>query len=245
MIRFFFALFAVGAYTTFFAAFLYLIAFVGNYPGAPATVDRNITSDVLPALLVNTLLISLFGLQHSIMARQGFKTAWTKIVPAPIERSAYVFLSSAALILMFIFWRPIDGNIWQVENQVGAMILWAVFGFGWLTVLVSTFLINHFELFGLSQVYRLWRGQSAAEPQFRQPFLYRLVRHPIYSGFIIAFWATPVMTYGHLLFAIGMTVYILIGIRYEERDLVSYFGADYESYRGRVGMVAPKISRGS
>lgn len=243
MARAFFSLFALIAYAIFFATFLYLIGFVGNLPYLPKTVDTGASSGLLPALATNVALIALFGVQHSVMARQGFKRAWTKLVPKPIERSVYVLFASAALIVLFAFWRPIAGNVWHVENAIGAAALWALFAAGWLIVLLSTFLINHFELFGLQQAYLHARGRTAVEPQFRQPLFYKLVRHPLYSGFFLAFWATPQMSYGHLLLALGMSTYILIAIRYEERDLVGHFGSDYEAYRQRVGMLTPRMRR--
>ena len=243
MSRAFYLLFAAAAYAIFFATFLYLIGFVGNLPMLPKTVDEGPTGALAAGLVVNVALIALFGVQHSIMARQGFKRAWTKIVPKPIERSVYVLFASAALIVLFLFWRPITGTVWSVENAALAAVLWALFASGWLIVLLSTFLINHFELFGLQQVYRHARGREDAAPQFRQPFFYKMVRHPLYTGFFIAFWATPVMTYGHLLLAAGMSAYMLIAIRHEERDLVQLFGEDYETYRKRVGMLTPRMRR--
>jgi methanethiol S-methyltransferase len=243
MTRAVYVVFAATAYAIFFATFLYLIGFVGNLPMLPRTVDRGIASELLPALIVNVALIALFGVQHSVMARQGFKRAWTRIVPKPIERSVYVLFASAALILLFLFWRPIPGTVWEVAQPAAAGVLWALFATGWLLVLLSTFLINHFELFGLQQVYLHARGREAADPQFRQPFFYKLVRHPLYTGFFIAFWATPHMTYGHALLAVGMSVYMLIAIRHEERDLVQLFGEDYEQYRQRVGMLTPRLRR--
>jgi len=243
MTRGFYLLFALVAYSIFFATFLYLIGFVGNLPQLPATVDHGPEAALGMALTVNVALIGLFGLQHSVMARQGFKRAWTRIVPEPIERSLYVLLASAMLILLFAFWRPIPGEIWRVENAAGAAVLWGLFGLGWLIVLLSTFLLNHFELFGLQQVYLHARGREAAAPQFRTPVFYRLVRHPLYSGFFLAFWATPVMSRGHLLLALGMSVYMLIAIRYEERDLTRLFGGDYEDYRRDVGMLTPRLRR--
>jgi len=235
--------FGVVAYLIFFATFLYLIGFVADLPGLPRTVDRGVPSELLPALLVNLALISIFGLQHSIMARQGFKRVWTHIVPQPIERSVYVLFASLALILLFAFWRPLPSVIWSVDNALGAALLWGLFGLGWLIVLLSTFLISHFELFGLKQVYLNLRGGAPAEPKFRQPFFYKMVRHPLYSGFFLAFWATPVMTAGHLLLAVGMSVYMLIAIGHEERDLVGLFGQDYENYRHDVGMLTPRMRR--
>jgi len=239
MARGLYLLCALVAYAVFFATFLYLIGFVGNLPGLPRTVDRGPESGLAAAIAVNAGLIALFGLQHSVMARQGFKAAWTRIVPKPIERSLYVLLASLVLILLFWQWRPIPAEVWRVENPAGAMVLWALFGAGWLIVLLSTFLINHFELFGLQQVYLNARGREAAAPRFRTPFFYKLVRHPLYAGFFLAFWATPVMSQGHALLAIGLSAYMLIAIRYEERDLVGLFGEDYEAYRRDVGMLTP------
>jgi protein-S-isoprenylcysteine O-methyltransferase Ste14 len=243
MIRAFYFLYAVVAYAIFFATFLYLIAFVGDLPLVPKTVDRGADSALLPAIAVNLGLIALFGLQHSVMARQGFKSAWTRIVPEPIERSTYVLLASLTLIVLFAFWQPIRGDLWRIENDAAAAVIWALFASGWAIVLLSTFLINHFELFGLQQVYLHARGSQAAAPQFRQPLFYKLVRHPLYTGFFLAFWATGHMTYGHLLLAAGMSVYMLIAIRYEERDLVRVFGPDYEEYRKRVGKLTPRMRR--
>lgn len=235
--------FALIAYAIFFATFLYLIAFVGNLAFAPLTVDRGPSAPLAVAVAVNLALITLFGVQHSVMARQGFKRAWTRIVPEPIERSVYVLATSAALIVLFLLWRPIGGTIWNAAGSALELPLWALFALGWLTVLVSTFLINHFELFGLQQAWFHARGRSAAEPKLRQPLLYKLVRHPIYAGFFLAFWATPVMSYGHLLLALGMSVYMLIGIHHEEHDLVGQFGKDYVAYRSRVGMLTPRFRR--
>lgn len=238
-------LFGVAAYLLFFATFLYLIAFVGSLPWVPLTVDRGGTvGPVGLAVVVDVALIALFGLQHSVMARPGFKQAWTRIVPKPVERSVYVVAASLALILLFLLWRPIPGTVWSVENATGAAILWALFGLGWLIVLLSTFLISHFELFGLAQVWSHARGRTdAAPPAFRTPFFYRWIRHPLYSGFFLAFWATPRMTLGHLLLTAGVSVYMLIAIRYEERDLVDTFGDDYRSYRDRTGMLTPRFGR--
>ena len=176
------------------------------------------------------------------MARQGFKRAWTRIVPKQAERSVYVLAASAALIVLFAFWRPIPRILWSVDGTA-ALALWGLFGLGWLIVLLSTFLINHFELFGLQQAWFHTRGREAAPPQFRQPLFYKLVRHPLYAGFFLAFWATPVMSYGHLLLALGMSAYMLVAIRYEERDLIDLFGKDYEDYRKRVGKLTPRMRR--
>ena len=235
-------IFAVVAYAIFFATFLYLISFVGNLPFVPVTVDRGPDAPLAAAVAINIGLIALFGLQHSVMARQGFKRAWTRVVPKQSERSVYVLAASAALLVMFALWRPIPGLVWSVDGSAAA-VLWALFGIGWLIVLLSTFLINHFELFGLQQAYFHARGREAAAPVLREPFFYRYVRHPLYAGFFLAFWATPQMSYGHLLLALGMSAYMLIAIRYEERDLVTIFGKDYEEYRGRVGMLTPRMRR--
>ena len=244
MARGLYLLFGGIAYLVFFATFLYLMGFLANLPGLPSTVDIGPATPLAGAAMVDLALIAIFGLQHSVMARRGFKAAWTEVVPAPIERSVYVVFSSLALILLFVAWRPLPAIVWSVSGPIGEGLLWALFAAGWLIVLLSTFLLNHFELFGLSQVWRNLRGRAAAAPQFRQPFFYKLVRHPLYSGFILAFWATPVMTVGHLLFAGGMTAYILIAIRHEERDLVGLFGRDYMDYRARVGMLTPRLRRG-
>lgn len=235
--------FSLIAYVIFFATFLYLIGFVGDLSILPTTVDRGPSTTPATALVTNLALIALFGLQHSVMARQGFKRAWTKIVPRPIERSVYVIFASAALIIMFAFWRPIAGDVWNITNPIGQAVLWALFAAGWGIVLLSTFLINHFELFGLQQAWLNLSGRDAAAPVFHQPLLYKWVRHPLYLGFFIAFWATPQMSYGHLLLSIGVSIYMLIAIRYEERDLVHLFGSQYVEYRTRVGMLIPGIGR--
>lgn len=241
MARAFYLLFGLVAYLIFFWTFLYLIAFVGNFPQIPFAVDRGTEAALPVAIGIDLALIALFGVQHSVMARAPFKAAWTRIVPVPVERSAYVLLASLCLILLFVFWRPIPAVIWSVENQIFAYILWGLFGLGWLIVLISTFLINHFDLFGLRQVWSHARGHEIPAPKFRTPFFYRFVRHPIYSGFVLAFWATPHMSAGHLLLALGMTIYILIAIGHEERDLVGMFGKDYEDYRTRAGKLIPKL----
>lgn len=235
-------LFAMLAYAIFFATFLYLIGFVGDFVIIPKTVDSPATAMATgAAIVIDLALIALFGVQHSVMARQGFKRAWTKIVPRPVERSVYVLLASLVLMVMFAFWQPIQANVWNVTAPVASDILWVLFWLGWGMVLISTFLINHFELFGLQQAWSYCRGREAAPPEFRTPLFYKWVRHPLYLGFFLAFWATPEMTAGHLLLAAGMSVYMLIAIRYEERDLVAFHGRDYEEYRGRVGMLLPRL----
>ena len=238
-------LFAFVAYAIFFATFLYLIAFVGNLPMAPVTVDRGPEAPMLLALVINIGLIALFGVQHSVMARKGFKAWWTRVVPGPAERSVYVLMASAMLIILMALWRPIDGMVWSVTSETARIILWALFGLGWATVLVSTFLINHFELFGLQQAWLHFRGREGAAPEFRQPMFYKWVRHPLYLGFFIAFWVTPDMSYGHLLLAIGMSIYMLTAIRFEERDLIALFGERYVVYRTEVGMLLPRLRRGA
>jgi len=234
---------ASAIYLLFFATFLYLVGFVAGLPTLPTNVDKGLAAAPLNATVVDLALIALFGLQHSVMARPGFKAVWTMIVPKPIERSVYVLAASLALILLFALWRPIAGTVWQVDAPAARILLWVVFAAGWGIVLLSTFLINHFELFGLSQVIRNLRNLQPAAPELRMPFFYKLVRHPLYAGFFIAFWATPTMSYGHLLLAVGMSVFMLIAIQYEERDLVDVFGKDYVDYRQRVGMLTPRRGR--
>jgi protein-S-isoprenylcysteine O-methyltransferase Ste14 len=238
--------FAIAAYAVFFGTFLYLIVFVGDFPLGTRTVDLGPQADPISAVFIDIALILLFGLQHSIMARQGFKRWWMKIVPPPIERSIFVLAASAMLMILFIGWRPIDKLVWSVNPITHPWVndlIWIAFWIGWLTVLLSTFLINHFELFGLQQAWYHVRGREAEPPKFRQPLFYKWVRHPLYLGFFLAFWAAPEMTIGHLLLAAGMSAYMLIAIRYEERDLISLFGRDYELYRERVGMLMPRFRR--
>lgn len=242
MKRSLFLLFGMFAYILFFATFLYLVGFVADFGDLlPRTVDQGPLIGAGPALAIDLALVALFGLQHSVMARQGFKRAWTRIVPPALERSVYVVAASLALILLFAFWHPIPATIWRVEGAVGAAILWAICAAGWLIVLLSTFLISHFELFGLKQVYLHARGEQPAAPEFRQPFFYRMVRHPLYAGFFLAFWATPHMTVGHVVLAVALSTYMLIAIRYEERDLVNLFGDRYVLYRRDVGMLTPRM----
>ncbi len=236
-------IFAIIAYGVFFATFLYLICFVGDLAFAAKTVDFGPTTPRGLAAIVDILLIILFGLQHSVMARPAFKAWWTRFVPRPAERSVYVLAASLALIILFIGWRPIDTMVWNVTSPLLSDIIWVLFWIGWLTVLVSTFLINHFELFGLQQAWLHFRGREGAPPQLRAPFFYRWIAHPLYSGFFLAFWATPQMTAGHLLLAVGVSIYMLIAIRYEERDLTDLFGEDYRKYRSTVGMLTPRFGR--
>jgi protein-S-isoprenylcysteine O-methyltransferase Ste14 len=229
-------------YTVFLAAFLYAIGFVGNIV-VPRSVDNGIDASIGEAIVVNVLLLGVFAVQHSVMARPGFKRKWTGFVPPAIERSTYVLLASLALVLLYWQWRTMPAVIWDVQWTAGGAGLWILFWLGWSTVLSSTFMINHFDLFGLRQVYLAWRGEPYNNLPFRTTLLYRVVRHPIMLGFIVAFWAAPTMTAGHLLFATATTGYILIAVQLEEHDLVAALGDRYREYRRRVPMLIPGLHR--
>jgi methanethiol S-methyltransferase len=234
------AFFAYGilCYVIFLGTFLYAIGFIGGF-GVPTTLDGPSAGSLSEALVIDTALLLLFAMQHSIMARPWFKEAWTKIVPKPLERSTYVLFSSLALILMFWQWQPLGGVVWSVDDPVGRIVLRAGFAFGWGLVLVSTFLINHFDLFGLRQVWLYLLGRPLTPMPFKTPGPYRLVRHPLYVGWLFAFWMTPQMSFAHLLFSIATTAYILLAIQFEERDLAKEHGKNYEEYRRSVPMLIP------
>jgi protein-S-isoprenylcysteine O-methyltransferase Ste14 len=229
-------------YLFFFATFLYTIGFIGNVPGLKNIDHGNTTSPLWFAIVVDLLLLGLFALQHSVMARQAFKRRWTKIIAAPLERSTYVLAASAVLVLLIWQWRPIPEAVWTITNPAGWWLLTVVFWLSWGMLLWSTFLIDHFALFGLRQVYSNWRGQELPAPRFKTPALYQLVRHPIYLSFVLAFWSTPSMTVGRLLFASCATGYVLFGAFLEERDLVAQFGADYQTYQRQIPMLLPRAA---
>jgi protein-S-isoprenylcysteine O-methyltransferase Ste14 len=243
MSRFATFLYGIAAYAIFFVTFLYAVGFVGNLV-VPKSIDSGSAGPLVPALLVNTVLLLTFAVQHSGMARPGFKAWLTRFLSKPLERSTYVLLSSAALILLYGFWRPMPGTIWSADAPLVRGLLWGVFALGWLTVLISTFMIGHFELFGLRQVWMNLRGSLRPDGGFRTPWLYRVVRHPIMLGFFLAFWSTPDMSAGHLLFALATTGYIVIAVfALEERDLIELFGDRYREYRRTVPAFIPVPGR--
>lgn len=231
-------IYGLASYALFLATLFYAIGFVGNL-AVPKSIDSGSEEAVGPALLINAVLLALFALQHSAMARQGFKRWWTKIVPRPLERSTYVLVSSLLLGLLFWQWRPMTAIVWEVDHPGAQRLLEILFWLGWIIALHSTFLIDHADLFGLKRVHLYVRGRERAAPRFRMPELYQYVRHPVMMGFLIAFWSTPVMTLGHLQFALGATLYMLFGLWLEERDLARLFGEAYREYRRRVWMLLP------
>jgi len=236
--------YGILAYVMFLGAILYSIGFIANWTGLPKTIDSGGPGPVMPSIAIDLILLAIFAIQHSVMARRGFKAWWTRYVPVAVERSTYVLFSNLALILLLWKWQPLPGVVWRVESPPLALGLAALSLVGWGVVFLSTFLINHFDLFGLKQVFDNLRELRIEDPQFHTPFLYKIVRHPLYLGFIIAFWATPQMTVGHLLFAIVTTGYILGAIMLEERDMVAVFGQTYRNYQARVSMIVPLPPRG-
>lgn len=235
-------IYGIVCYTVFFLSFLYAIGFIGDFI-VPKTINSGPESGLAPSLLINLGLLGLFAVQHTIMARPAFKRRWTKVVPPQVERSTFVLASSLTLLLIFWQWHPIPAVIWSVENPLGKLVLRTLFWIGWTTVLLSTFIINHFDLFGLRQVWLHLQNRQYHHLEFQTKSLYRYIRHPIMSGFIIAFWATPHMTAGHLLFAVATTAYILIGVQFEEHDLREFLGKDYDEYRRRVPMLIPFLKK--
>jgi len=233
--------YALACYVLFLGTLSYAVGFVGNFI-VPKALDTGPDGPLADALIVNALLLAVFAVQHSVMARRGFKRWWTRTVPPAVERSTYVLAASLALALLLWQWRPLTDVVWKVNAPLYVDLVWLVFWSGWGIGLISTFLISHFDLFGLSQVLPRMARSDESPPQFKTPLFYRHVRHPIYVGFLLAFWAAPTMTSGHLMFAIAMTAYILVGIAFEERDLIQQFGDRYRTYRQRVGMLIPRLA---
>jgi methanethiol S-methyltransferase len=236
--RILFFAYGSASYLVFLATFLYAVGFIGGF-AVPTRLDGTPLTPVGAALAIDLGLLALFAVQHSVMARPWFKERWTRIVPRPVERSTYVLLSSVALLLMFWQWRPMGGVVWSIGEPAARVAVWALFAFGWALVLVCTFLINHFDLFGLRQVWLALLDRPYVPVPFATPGPYRVVRHPLYVGWLFAFWMAPTMTVAHLVFAVGTTLYILAAIRFEERDLLREHGAAYEDYRRRVPMLVP------
>jgi protein-S-isoprenylcysteine O-methyltransferase Ste14 len=235
-------IYGLVAYVMFIGVFLYAVGFLGNF-GVPRSIDSGEPGPLSTAILINALLLGVFAVQHSVMARPAFKHWLTKVVPQPAERSTYVLASNLALILLFWQWRPIEGTIWHVTHPAAQAVLYSLFAFGWLTVFATTCLISHFDLFGLRQVWFYLRGERYRPVPFSMPGPYRYVRHPLYVGWLFAFWATPTMTIAHLVFALGTTAYILVAIQFEERDLLAAHGEDYSAYRRTVPMLVPRLAQ--
>lgn len=236
-------IYGVAVYVFFLGTFLYAIGFAANFPGLPKTIDSGAVGDYTSTIVIDLAVLGVFAVQHSVMARQGFKRWWTRMVPKAVERSTFVLFSTIVLAVVLVYWRPMPAVVWSVESPIGQAVLWGVFGLGWAILLTATFLINHFELFGLQQVYENMRGRRITPVIFKTPGLYKATRHPIYLGFVLGFWATPQMSEGHLLFAAATTAYIFIGIFFEERDLIASFGDDYRRYRQRVPMLFPFLKK--
>ncbi len=233
--------YGLGSYLAFLTTFLYAIGFIGNF-GVPKSMDSSTTTTWQRALLIDLGLLLLFAIQHSVMARRGFKNLITRVVPVEVERSTYVLVSSVALLLLFWKWQPLGGTVWTIENSLGCGVLYGGYAFGWLLVLAATFAINHFDLFGLRQVWRHFQGQPQKKLRFATPLFYKFVRHPLYVGWLCVFWITPTMTVTHLLFAVATTAYILVAIRFEERDLMREH-PEYAEYRRHVPMLVPNLTR--
>lgn len=235
--------YGILAYIVFFLTFLYSVGFIGGFL-VPKHINSGEESSLTISLAINLAVLSVFALQHSIMARPNFKEVWTRIVPKEIERSTYVWLSSFALILIFVFWRPMQGTIWDVSGTIFEAAIQIIFWSGWLIVLTSTFMIDHFDLFGLRQIYLKLKQKQYSHAPFKKILFYKFIRHPIMTGFLIAFWATPIMTVGHLLFSVVTTIYIFIAVKYfEEKDLVDSIGTDYVNYQKEVGMFIPGVGK--
>lgn len=243
MKRVLFFVYGVANHLLFLAVFAYMAGFVGNFV-VPTSIDSPDAAFSWRALIVDTLLIALFGLQHSVMARPAFKARFTKLVPREIERSTYVLVSNAVVVLLIALWQPIGPDVWRIENELGRAVLWTIFGAGWLMVPIVSLAINHFDLFGTRQVWLQLRGRAYEPLPFRTPGLYKRVRHPLYLGWMVAFWATPTMSVGHLVFAGAMTAYMLLAIPFEERDLVELYGERYARYRRSVPALLPRIGSG-
>lgn len=244
MKRIAFFIYGTLCYLFFVGIFLYAVGFLGNF-GVPTTIDGQPQVSIWQALVINTFLLGLFAVQHSVMARQGFKRWWTQYIPKPIERSTYVLCTNIALALLFYAWEPMGGEIWHIQHPIGQFILYSLFAVGWGLVLMATIMINHFDFFGMRQVWLYLQGQVYTPLPFKTPALYRHVRHPLYVGWLLIFWSTPTMTSAHLMFAFTTTVYILMAIQWEEKDLVIFHGPEYEDYQYRVPMFFPRFLQGN